>query len=84
MYARVIIGRMKTELKPVITAEEPALMKKLAGSGKPGSKFALRLLVIINRAAGKTLERISEFPAVSLSPVIRYIKQFNAKVWNPS
>jgi hypothetical protein len=34
--------------------------------------------VILNRAAGKTLESISEFLAVSLSSVIRYVKWFNS------
>jgi transposase len=41
-------------------------------------KFAIRLLVILNRAAGKTLESISEFLAVSLSSVIRYVQRFNS------
>jgi transposase len=69
---------MKTETYPVITEEELAVLRTLVDSGKLPSKFAIRLLVILNRAAGKTLESISEFLAVSLSSVIRYVKRFNS------
>jgi transposase len=69
---------MKPETKPNITGEELAVLKKLVDSGKLPSKVAIRLLVILNRAAGKTLESISDFLSVSLSSVIRYIKWFNA------
>jgi transposase len=55
-----------------------AVLRTLADSGKLPSKFAIRLLVILNRAAGKTPESISEFLAVSLSSVIRYVKRFNS------
>jgi transposase len=41
------------------------------------SKYAIRLLVILNRESGKTLESIAEFLAISLSSVERYIKRFN-------
>ncbi|MDR0722991.1 MAG: helix-turn-helix domain-containing protein, partial [Treponema sp.] len=68
---------MKTETHPPITEEELSIMKKIAGSGKLRSKFAIRLLVIINRAEGKPWESISESLGISLSSVIRYIKRFN-------
>jgi transposase len=67
---------MRTEIQPNATSEELAIMKKLLDSGKLKSKFAVRLLVIVNRENGKTLESISSFLAVSLSSVIRYIKRF--------
>jgi transposase len=70
---------MKTETQPNVTCEELEMMKKLVGSGKLKSKFAVRLLVIVNREAGKTLESISCFLAISLSSVIRYIKRFNSE-----
>jgi transposase len=69
---------MKTETKPNITEEELAVLRKLVDSGKLPSKTAIRLLVILNRAEGKTLESISDFLPVSLSSVSRYIKRFNA------
>jgi transposase len=69
---------IKTETKPNITEEERAVLEKLVDSGKLPSKVAIRLLVILNRAAGKTLESISDFLSVSLSSVIRYIKRFNS------
>jgi transposase len=69
---------MKAETRPNITGEELAMLKQLVNSGKLKSKFAIRLLVIINRAGGKTLESISEFLTVSLSSVIRYVKRFNS------
>ncbi|MDR0376390.1 MAG: helix-turn-helix domain-containing protein [Spirochaetaceae bacterium] len=69
---------MKTETKPNITGEEPAVLKELVDSSKLPSKAAIRLLVILNRADGKTLESISDFLSVSLSSVIRYIKRFNS------
>jgi transposase len=47
-------------------------------SGKLPSKAAIRLLAILNRADGKTLESISDFLSGSLSSVVRYIKRFNA------
>jgi hypothetical protein len=62
---------MKTETKPNITGEDLAVLRKLVDSGKLKSKFALRLLVILNRASGKTLESISDFLGLSLSSVIR-------------
>jgi transposase len=69
---------MKTETYPVITEEELAVLRTLVDSGKLPSKFAIRLLAILNRAAGKTLESISESLAVSLSSVIRYVQRFNS------
>jgi hypothetical protein len=45
---------MKTKTKPNITEEEPAVLKNLVDSGKLPSKAAIRLLVILNWAAGKT------------------------------
>jgi transposase len=68
---------MKTATQANVKSEELEMMKKLVSSGKLKSKFAIRLLVIINRESGKTLESIAEFLAISLSSVIRYIKQFN-------
>jgi transposase len=68
---------MKTATQLKVTPEELEVMKKLVGSGKLKSKFAIRLLVILNRESGKTLESIAEFLGVSLSSVMRYIKQFN-------
>jgi hypothetical protein len=58
---------MKTETKPNITEEELAVLRKLVDSGKLKSKFALRLLAILNRASGKTLESIADFLSLSLS-----------------
>jgi transposase len=52
--------------------------EKISGSGKLKSKFAMRLTAIINRASGKTLESIADFPALSLSSVIRCVKRFNS------
>jgi transposase len=70
---------MKTETQVKASSEELDVMKKLVGSGKLKSKFAIRLLVILNRESGKTLESIAEFLAVSLSSVERYIKRFNSE-----
>jgi hypothetical protein len=73
---------IKTETKPNITGEEPAVLKKLVDSGKLPSKAAIRLPVILNRAGGKTLESVSDFLSVSLSSVVRYIKRFNPLGFN--
>ncbi|MDR1575674.1 MAG: IS630 family transposase [Treponema sp.] len=69
---------MKAETRPIITAEELAVLKVLVDSGKLTSKCAIRLRVILHRAAGTTLESISASLSVSLSSVIRYVKRFNA------
>jgi hypothetical protein len=45
---------MKTETKPNIAEKKLVILKKLVDSGKLKSKFALRLLAILNRASGKT------------------------------
>jgi transposase len=70
---------MKTQLPLNASEEELALIKKLVDSGKLKSKFAIRLLAILNRSAGKTLVSIAEFLNISLSSVIRYIERFNAE-----
>jgi len=70
---------MKTATQLNITSEEVEMMNKLVGSGKLKSKFAVRLLVILNRESGKTLESIAEFLGISFASVIRYIKQYNSE-----
>jgi transposase len=70
---------MKTQLPLNASEEELALIKKLVDSGKLKSKFAIRLLVILNRTGGKTLVSIAEFLNISLSSVIRYIERFNTE-----
>jgi transposase len=70
---------MEIQLNLNASEEELAVIKKLLDSGKLQSKFAIRLLVILNRAAGKTMESIAASLNVSLSSVIRYVKRFNAE-----
>ncbi|MDR2071762.1 MAG: IS630 family transposase [Treponema sp.] len=70
---------MKTQLKPNASPEELAVMKILLDSGKLQSKFAVRLLAILNLSNGKTMESTAESLNISLSSLFRYVKRFNAE-----
>jgi transposase len=68
---------MKANLKPKVNTAELALMKKLVDAGKLLSKFAIRLLTIINLVNNKTEVEIADILNISVSSVIRYAKRYN-------
>jgi transposase len=68
---------MKANLKPKANTTELALMKKLVDAGKLPSKFAIRLLTIINLANNKTEIEIADILNIRVSSVIRYAKRYN-------
>jgi transposase len=68
---------MKIQLTPKINEADMELIQKLISGKKLQAKFAIRLLVILNRASNKTFTMISQTLNISISSAIRYIKRYN-------